>query len=307
MDKKKKIIIIILCVIIVLCVAGYIFFLNDRKVTITFISDDVIVRKIKIEKGEVMALSPLEKDGYDFDGWYYNDNNLGDSSKFDKNTTLIAKWSLKTASMIISFNTNGGNVIKKIMAKCDDLVELPKPIKKGYKFVGWFNNNLEVDSLIDLPCQDITLDAKWEKISISGNYVSSDFETALNKVGIKKTFNKYFPNEDAITIYLFYSSTCSRCHEFLEFMNSITSEYGKYFKMAAFEVYSNQDNTNLMDEVASYLDKKASGVPYIVIGNKVFRGYSNVYEADIKKAIMDLYETPLNDRADVLIDMHANE
>ena len=308
MSKKKKTIIILLCIIIVLCVCLYIFYLNKREITITFISDNNVVREIKVDKGEVIPLLPLEKDGYIFDGWYDKDNNLGKSRWFIKDTTVTAKWSIKPPDMTISFNTDGGNSIDDLVIECNVSLDLPKPTKKGYKFISWLNpNNEEVNDTTNLSCEDITLIAKWEKINIPNNYISYDFETVLSRLEINKSFTEYAPNEDAVNIYLFYRSSCIHCHNFLEFMNSITPEYGKYFKMVAYEVDNNQDNNNLMDEVASTLDKKAIGVPYIVIGNKVFRGYTDLYANDIKTAIMDLYETSINDRYDVMIDMYIND
>ncbi len=42
-------------------------------------------------------------------------------------------------------------------------------------------------------------------------------------------------------------------------------------------------------------NKSAGGVPYIIIGEKVFGGYSSAYDEDIKKAIMAQYNDPSYD------------
>jgi hypothetical protein len=40
--------------------------------------------------------------------------------------------------IIISFNTNGGNLIEDLDSSKIDLNQLPIPIKEGYTFMGWF-------------------------------------------------------------------------------------------------------------------------------------------------------------------------
>ena len=86
-------------------------------------------------------------------------------------------------------------------------------------------------------------------------------------------------------------------------MNSITSEYGKYFNMVTYEVWNDSANAQLMEEVSNYLDNPAGGVPYIIIGDKVFAGYSTEYDESIKDAITTLYKTKKKARYDVFTEM----
>lgn len=81
-------------------------------------------------------------------------------------------------------------------------------------------------------------------------------------------------------------------------MNSIIPEYGQYFKVVSYEVWNNSANATLMKDIASFLDQNANGVPFIVIGDQVFLGYSTTYDESIKKAITDLYNS--KDRYDVM-------
>lgn len=134
-------------------------------------------------------------------------------------------------------------------------------------------------------------------------YNTLDLRETLADDGIEESFTNYNPNKDAITIYLFRGKGCGYCHAFLEFMNSITEEYGKYFKMTSYEVWNDSENAALMDEVSNYLDNPAGGVPYIVIGDKVFAGYASEYDEGIKEAIKTLYDTKKKDRYDVFTEM----
>ena len=86
-------------------------------------------------------------------------------------------------------------------------------------------------------------------------------------------------------------------------MNSITDEYGKYFKIVSYEVWNDANNSQLLNEVSTFLGQPAGGVPYIIIGDKVFGGYASQYDDDIKTAIKNLYDTKKNKRYDVFDEM----
>ena len=129
--------------------------------------------------------------------------------------------------------------------------------------------------------------------------VSTNLNETLEDESIEKAFSNYEENDDQITIYMFRGKGCGYCRKFLEFLNSITEEYGKYFKLQAFEVWNDSENDSLMEETSKYLDQPAEGVPYIIIGEQVFAGYAESYDNAIKEAIVTLYETPKEDRYDV--------
>ena len=89
-------------------------------------------------------------------------------------------------------------------------------------------------------------------------------------------------------------------------MNNISEEYGKYFKLVSYEVWTDENNSELLKEASNYLKRPTSGVPYIIIGDKVFIGYGEKYSDDIKDAIVSLYNTPKKDRYDVFEEMKNN-
>ena len=134
-------------------------------------------------------------------------------------------------------------------------------------------------------------------------YNSLNLKETLAEEELKEKFTNYNPNKDAINIYLFRGRGCGYCRAFLEFMNSITDEYGKYFNLVSYEVWNDAENAALMDEVSTYLDNPAGGVPYIIIGDKVFPGYASDYDEGIKEAITTLYNTKKKNRYDVFDEM----
>ena len=136
-------------------------------------------------------------------------------------------------------------------------------------------------------------------------YKTMNLDEALTQEEITHDFSNYKESDKQITIYLFRGYGCGYCHRFLEFLNSIVADYGKYFKLVSYEVWYDKDNSDLMQKVSTFLGQPAQGVPYIIIGDKVFGGYSNKYDEDIKKAIKELYES--DNRYDVFEEMKKAE
>jgi len=67
-------------------------------------------------------------------------------------------------SITIVFQTNGGNEIEDMIVGANtDSLDLPIPIKEGYTFVGWYNDDELSNAYTSklLPPIDITLYAKW--------------------------------------------------------------------------------------------------------------------------------------------------
>ena len=116
-------------------------------------------------------------------------------------------------------------------------------------------------------------------------YKTLNLEETLAEEGIEKKFSNYKETDDQITIYMFRGKGCAYCKKFLEFLNGITEEYGKYFKLVSFESWYNDENSNLLTDISTFMGEPASGVPYIIIGDKVFGGYTDSYDESIKAAI----------------------
>lgn len=138
--------------------------------------------------------------------------------------------------------------------------------------------------------------ADEEEINIK-KYNTLNFREILAQESIKEEFKDYTETNDQVTIYLFRGNGCGYCQKFLKYMNSITTEYGKYFKIVGFEVWSDQANSELLGRVSDFLGEQAGGVPYIIIGDQVFPGFNESYGDAIKSAIKVLYDS--EDRYDV--------
>ena len=88
-----------------------------------------------------------------------------------------------------------------------------------------------------------------------------------------------------VNIYLFWGDGCPHCEGAIAFFESIEKEYGHCFNLEKFEVWKDKENQKLMKKVGNYFGKEIKGVPFIIIGEETFSGYSSQLNEDILKAI----------------------
>jgi len=98
-------------------------------------------------------------------------------------------------------------------------------------------------------------------------------------------------SKEKINVYMYKGETCGYCAKALEFFKGLDEEYQSYFNLVEKEVWYDEDNAKEMQEVAAYFNEEVSGVPYIIIGDKTFQGFSEEeYGEQIKAAIKAGYE-----------------
>lgn len=95
-----------------------------------------------------------------------------------------------------------------------------------------------------------------------------------------------FPNnisaKEKVEIYFFYGSTCPHCAKEKEMLYDLTDKNDNII-IHAYEVYNSKENQELMKKKAEELNTTVSGVPFTIIGEEYFVGYSETYT---KKAII---------------------
>lgn len=150
-------------------------------------------------------------------------------------------------------------------------------------------------ALFVLPIKVAALPAEYS------SYETMNLDEALTQEEVEHDLSNYKETSDQVTIYLFRGYGCPHCQEFLEFLNSIIDDYGDKFKLVSFEVWYDENNGNLMNEVATALNTTANGIPFIIIGEKVFPGYA----ASLNDQIIAQIESEYNkkDRYDIFEEM----
>ena len=126
-------------------------------------------------------------------------------------------------------------------------------------------------------------------------YKHLNFKEVLEAEEFELENQDYQESDEQAIIYLFRGQGCGYCRKFISFLNSISKEYGKYFKVVSFEVWQDKNNSELMSKMPLVTEVEARGVPYIIIGDKVFDGYAESYDDAIKEQIMKQYKDPSYD------------
>ena len=95
--------------------------------------------------------------------------------------------------------------------------------------------------------------------------------------------------KDPINVYLFWGNGCPHCEHAKEFFNELDKEYGDYYNLVDYEIWYDEGNKQLYNKVTERLGDTASGVPFIVIGDETFRGYSSLIDQEIIDTILEQY------------------
>ena len=113
--------------------------------------------------------------------------------------------------------------------------------------------------------------------------------------------------KEKINVYLFRGEGCPHCAEAEEFFDELSKdeEYKEYYTLVDYEVWQNKDNAEFMEKVGNALNTSVTGVPFIVIGDKYYNGYSSAMADQIKETIKDQYNK--EDYKDVVQELKDKE
>ncbi|MFA6131225.1 MAG: hypothetical protein WC730_03120 [Patescibacteria group bacterium] len=122
--------------------------------------------------------------------------------------------------------------------------------------------------------------------------------------------------QSVVPVYLFWRNGCPHCENELEFLETMKAEYP--ISVQTFEVSMNAKNLALLQDVGAIMNTDVSGVPFTVIGEQAYVGFSETYTgetfktavsncveegcADPVKDIVAAYEGTTNDQIPVVED-----
>ncbi len=168
MQKRNMGMILGTTVVVLLISVFYCLFLGNHYIVQFDTAGGSKVDKVSVQTGE-MVLKPEEptREGYEFLGWYLDEEPYDFESPVRKNITLVAKWrKIATAEdifYVVTFNSDGGSEVESQYVTPTSKVSKPtEPIKKGYEFLGWYYKDTKFDFSKSVS-QNIELVAKWEK------------------------------------------------------------------------------------------------------------------------------------------------
>ena len=105
---------------------------------------------------------------------------------------------------------------------------------------------------------------------------------------------------EKVHVYFFRGDGCSYCAAAEEYFDSIQDEYGQYFDIIDYETWYDDDNAELLQKVADARNEEVEGVPYIIIGNQSWNGFTEEIGEEMKQAIVDEYNTDPTERYDIM-------
>ena len=130
---------------------------------------------------------------------------------------------------------------------------------------------------------------QWEEVieEVNNNQTSNDITNELeeNDYDIPTDTNLEKTIDGKAVVYLFRGEGCPHCTDAENWLESIKEEYGKYFTVVDYETWYNEDNAEFMKKVAKSRGENVQGVPYIIIGNKSWNGFTESYEDEMLKEI----------------------
>ena len=95
-----------------------------------------------------------------------------------------------------------------------------------------------------------------------------------------------------VNVNVFYGEDCPFCARQEQFLKVLKSELGDNLNIQRYEVWHNDENSELLSNVRTALNNTDDGVPFVVIGNKAFTGYTDSIAEEIKTAIFDNLKNP---------------
>ena len=187
-DNKFVKIIILIIIVIASMFLGWLFTtLMDNTCDVTFSvgNGKNIVVKVEKDNGVVRPADP-EKEGYTFEGWYYDGVKFDFSTPVTKDMTITAIWSENGASVlptpsdrptamtyaVIFDSKDGSEVATQTVEENATLTEPTNPTRSGYTFDGWYLGETKFDFTTKITA-NITLVAKWTKVEEKENTSSS--------------------------------------------------------------------------------------------------------------------------------------
>ncbi|MDD4289808.1 MAG: hypothetical protein PHH83_00845 [Patescibacteria group bacterium] len=89
-----------------------------------------------------------------------------------------------------------------------------------------------------------------------------------------------------INTYFFYGDGCPHCAEEKELLHYWSQTEYQNLKIYEYEIYNNRENILLLQKIAKEFNVQVDGVPFLVIGDEYFIGYSDtITRNNIKKKL----------------------
>lgn len=98
-------------------------------------------------------------------------------------------------------------------------------------------------------------------------------------------------DHEKVNVYLFWSSTCSNCHNLIKYFATKAEEYTDYFEIVTYQVNNDANNSALSNAIAEQVGEDPGYVPLVVIGDSYsVLGWSDELGETITKEALKAYQ-----------------
>ena len=143
---------------------------------------------------------------------------------------------------------------------------------------------LSTITVIVMPLMNKNSSDKTAEPSLNGSAESTQTEESTDQPTSKQSQGTEFAfnhesdidlSSNKPNIYIFWGDGCPHCKALAKFISKLPAETKDKINIYSFEVWSDKDNKSFMKNFGKFLDQDVSGVPFTVIGDKIFDGYSS--------------------------------
>ena len=177
-----------------------------------------------------------------------------------------------------------GKMVDFLDANADEDIDYYKT-KEGFK--NWFTqyvNLAEVNKDNSLSNNNTNIDKEDAE---NENSAENDNDVEVTEESNTINLDYITKEEGKVNIYFFWGDGCPHCESEFAFFDSIESEYGDYYNLYTFETWKNEKNAELLKTFSDAMEVESRGVPYTIIGEEVFTGFSESMESDFINAIVE--------------------
>ena len=229
-------------------------------------------------------------------------NNLNQNQSNDKTSSDKKTDGLAIASLILGISSIVIPCLILPLAIIGLILGIVSKSKSGVKIAGIIINTIALVLcfllialyFIATPSIEKAIENQWneiiteEKDNSSNDWTNIETEEKDSKPSVKSTDLKKKENGKTV-IYFFRGEGCPHCEEAEEWFKSIEDKYGNMFKIEDYETWYDKDNAEFMEKVAESRGEEANGVPYIIIGDKSWMGFTESYESEMLEEIEKVY------------------
>ena len=252
----------------------------------------------ELKGASLPELPTLSEEGYEFLGWYYDQECTKAASKDDKlvkDVTLYAKWI--QGKYDVEFNVNGYGVKPNNLIDITTISELPVLESVGKLFVGWYYDKDCTKAVVlgDVITSNITLYAKWEDVEYTLTFelrngeddivkklkYNDIIEEVQNPVKQGYEFIGWFIQNDNEVVEFTFANAVMPNHDLVVF--------AKYTGEATI-VYSSDGNT-----YKSVSGEIGDAIPAVANPTKVGYSFGGWYQEKECINVFDLTTFPIND------------